>query len=130
MKIKFICIIILTILTTSILSSNVYAGEIIREIFNQVESWDTTGRANKGTTLDTRDLNDLSDRIFSLFLAVGTVIAVIVGAILGIQFMTAGINKKVEVQQALMGYVISCIIMFSAFGIWRLILLVMGNVTG
>ena len=75
--------------------------------------------------MDTDKLKDASSDIFNIFLGVGTGIAVIVGAILGIQFMTAGIDAKVKVQEALVGYVISCAVLFGAFGIWKLVILFM-----
>ena len=42
--------------------------------------------------------------------------------------MTAGIDKKVEVKQALFPYFISCIVLFGAFGIWKLVITIMNEV--
>lgn len=80
-------------------------------------------------TTDTSKLKQASSDIFNVFLAVGTAVAVIVGAILGIQFMTAGIDRKVEIKQALFPYVISCIVLFGAFGIWKLVITIMNEIT-
>ena len=62
-----------------------------------------------------------------MLLAVAFGIAVIVGAILAVQFMTAGINKKVEVKEALFPYLISCGVVFSAMGIWKLVVTIMSD---
>ena len=56
------------------------------------------------------------------------IVAVLVGAILGIQFMTAGIDKKVEVKQALFPYIVSCVVMFGAFGIWKLMVMILNGI--
>ena len=52
-----------------------------------------------------------------------TATAIIIGGILGIQFMTAGIDKKVQVKESLYPYIISCVIVFGSLGIWRLVIL-------
>lgn len=78
--------------------------------------------------MNTTTLASGSETIFNALFAVGTGIAVIVGAILGIQFMTAGIDKKVEVKQALYPYIISCVVLFGAYGIWKLVVTIMNEV--
>ena len=105
-----------------ILSQNIFA---LGEIFSQGEDWTTTGKANTDTTLNTENLQNLSGQIYNLLLAVATVVAVVVGAILGIQFMTAGIDKKVEVKQSLFPYLISCVVVFGSLGIWKLVVTIM-----
>lgn len=122
MKVKCI-IIILSVFV--ILSSNVYA---LSDIFSDAEGFITTGQAHTDGTIDTTQLQNASDEIYNTFLAIGTVIAVIVGAILGIQFMTAGIDSKVKVKESLVAYVVSCIVLFGAFGIWKLVVIIMGQI--
>lgn len=124
---KIIKISILILFILFLLSSKVFALE---DWFTQAEDFVDDGKTNaeQGYTIDTIKVDSGSDLIFNALLAVGTVVAVIVGAILGIQFMTAGIDKKVEVKQAIFPYIISCVIMFGAFGIWKLVVTIMNNV--
>ena len=110
-----------------ILSTNIFAGSI-SEIFSTADSWTATGKANVNQTMDTTELKSTSDIIYNVFLAIGVAVAVIVGAILGIQFMTAGIDKKVQVKEALLPYVISCIVVFGSFGIWKLTVNILSSV--
>lgn len=122
MKLK--CIITILIIFV-ILSSDVYA---LSDIFSDAEGFITTGESHTSGTMDTSQLQDASGKIYNVFLAIGTAIAVIVGAILGIQFMTAGIDTKVKVKESLVAYVISCIVLFGAFGIWKLVVIIMGSI--
>lgn len=124
---KIIKISILILFILFLLSSKVFA---LGDWFTQAEDFVDDGKTNaeQGYTIDTIKVDSGSDLIFNALLAVGTVVAVIVGAILGIQFMTAGIDKKVEVKQAIFPYIISCVIMFGAFGIWKLVVTIMNNV--
>ena len=110
------------------LSQNVFALE---QIINVGEDWVSTGKevaANDKLTLSTKLLKEKSSAIYNLFLAAATIIAVIVGAILGIKFMTAGIDQKVEVKQALFPYLISCTVVFGSFGIWKLVVVIMSEI--
>ncbi len=116
---------ILAIIIIFVLSSNIFA---VSDIFTTAKSWIKTGKSNAGTTIDTSQLKDTSDIIYNVFLGIGTAVAVIVGAILGIQFMTAGVDKKVEVKQALVPYVISCIVLFGSFGIWKLVVTILKGI--
>ena len=113
---------ILRILTISfciifILTSNAFA---IGAIKNQGDNFIEKGKQNAGTTMNTTLLKDASSNVYNMLLIVATGVAVIVGAILGIKYMTAGINEKTDVKASLLPYMISCIIVFGSLGIWKL----------
>ena len=65
-------------------------------------------------------LNETSNLIFNTLLAIAIVIAVVVGMVLGIQFMMAGAEGKAKIKEMLIPYVVSCVVVFGAFGIWNL----------
>lgn len=100
-----------------LLTSNAFA---IGDTKKQGDDFMNIGKANVGSTMDTDNLKDASSKVYNLLLAVATGTAVIVGAILGIKYMTAGINEKTDVKASLLPYMISCIIVFGSLGIWRL----------
>ena len=107
-----------------LLSSNVFA---LGDTFSMAEDWESKGKENTKLTMDTSKLQDGSKKLYNMLLAVAVGVAVIVGAILAVQFMTAGINKKVEVKEALFPYLISCGVVFSAMGIWKLVVTIMSD---
>lgn len=127
-KCKILRIIILICFILLILSSRIFA---LGDWINQAEEFliDAKKEAEYGYTMNTTTLAQGSEVIFNALLAVGTGVAIIVGAIMGIQFMTAGIDKQVEVKQALYPYIISCVILFGAFGIWKLVITIMDSIT-
>lgn len=119
---------ILILFLILILSPKIYAlGTWMSEAEGFID--DGKKKTEEGSTLDTTELKNGSDTIFNALLAIGTVVAVIVGAILGIQFMVSGIEKKVEIKRALFPYIISCTILFGALGIWKFIIEIMKNIT-
>ena len=70
-------------------------------------------------------MKENSAKIYNILLIAGTAIAVIVGAILGIQFMTGSLEQKVKVKESLIPFVVGCIVVFGAFGIWKLVILLL-----
>ena len=73
-------------------------------------------------------IKTVSDQIYNILLAIGTVIAGIIGAILGIQFMVGSMDEKAKVKESLIPFVIGCVIIFGAFGIWKLIATILQDV--
>ena len=122
---KILKIGIISFFIVLLLSQNVFA---LGEIFSTADDWLDTGSNHTNTTMDTTNLRNISGDIYNIFLAAATGVAVIVGAILGIQFMTAGIEKKVEVKQALFPYLVSCVIVFGSIGIWKLIVTILSDI--
>lgn len=55
-----------------------------------------------------------------MFFIVAVCLSVIIGAILGIQFMMASAEDKAKVKEALVPYFVGCIVVFGSYGIWRL----------
>ena len=122
--IKLSKIFIICILLIIILSGRAFA---IGQTLTMGESWRQLGRENADRTIDTSLLQENSNKIYNLLLAVAVGTAVIVGAILAIRFMTAGIDKKVEVKESLIPYLISCAVVFGALGIWKMVVQIMGD---
>ena len=122
---KILKITLISIFIIILLSQNIFA---IGQIFSIGDDWLNTGKDHTNVTMDSKDIKDLSGNIYNMFLAVATGVAVIVGAILGIQFMTAGIDKKVEVKQSLFPYLVSCIVVFGSMGIWKLIVTILADI--
>jgi len=73
-----------------------------------------------GISVKKDELKDTSNVLYNLLLGVGMVAAVVVGLILGIKFMVTSVNERAEIKNALIAYVVGCIVVFGAFGIWKL----------
>lgn len=56
----------------------------------------------------------------------GTIIAVLVGAVLGIKIMVATVEEKAKIKELMVPYIVGCIVMFSAFTIWKIVVTI-GN---
>ena len=65
-------------------------------------------------------LKATSDFLFNSLLSIALVLAVIIGIIIGIKFMVASVEEKAKVKEALIPYVIGCVVVFGAFSIWSI----------
>ena len=84
--------------------------------------------ANTENTISQSSLKNTIDLIYNILLAVGIIVAVVAGAILGVQFMVASADGKAELKERLVPYVVGCVVIFGAFGIWKLVITIAGNV--
>lgn len=66
-----------------------------------------------------KEVKRINSDIYGILLMLGTVLAVIIGAILGIQLMWGSVEQQVKAKEMLMPYVLGCIVVFGAFGIWK-----------
>ena len=77
--------------------------------------------SGKNDKIDRESLAELSGIIYNIALQIGIAIAVIMGLTLGIQFMLTGVDGRADVKKALTVYIIGCVVIFGAFGIWKLV---------
>lgn len=70
--------------------------------------------------INTTNLTDVSNDIYNILLGVGIVVAVIVGAVLGIHFIFGSVEGKAKIMEALVPYIVGCFVVFGAFGIWKI----------
>lgn len=84
--------------------------------------------AGNSITVDKDQLTSASDEIYNTLTSIGMIVAVIVGMILGITYMITGAVDKAKVKESIMPYLLGCIVIFGAFGIWKLVINVMNGV--
>lgn len=83
--------------------------------------------ADTNNTIDQGSMKSTIDLIYNILLALGLVAAVATGTILGVQFMMASADGKAAVKEKLIPYTVGCVVIFGAFGIWKLVMIVIGT---
>ena len=94
-----------------------YAADTVDDVMSGAKGFLDKGQ---DVVIEGTKLQATSNFIYNLLLAIAIVVAVIVGMILGIQFMMAGIDEKAKLKETLIPYVAGCVVVFGAFGIWKL----------
>lgn len=56
-----------------------------------------------------------------MLLGIGIFVTLIVGVVLGMRLMFASVENKAKSKEALMIYIIGCVIIFGSVGIWRIL---------
>ena len=90
---------VLLIITLLICSTNIVQATTITNIIEGADNFINNGSST--STISGDKLKELSDTIYNVLLIIGTVIAVIIGAILGIQFITGSVEQKAKVKELL-----------------------------
>ena len=113
-------IMVIFIILFNLFIPNAYAGPL-QDIMNRAEGFVNNGE-NGGNVINNDALKEGSNTLYNILLVIGIAVAFIWGIVLGIQFVTGSLGEKADVKKDLIIYVIGCIIIFGAFGIWRLLL--------
>ena len=127
-------LLILVLIITMFNTGNIYATDTtdktggIDEVINGADDFLNAGKGSE-EVIDQNALVDASKDLSNILFVVGMAIALIVGIILGIKFMLASVEEKAEIKEALIAYVLGCVVIFGAFGIWKLVVTIMNGVT-
>ncbi len=123
-KILISMMLVISIITLNIHS--VYASDTtventtLGDIIEGAQGFIEAGKTEE-EKISQENLQKLSNMIYNILLVLGIIIAIILGAILGIKFMTEGVEGQIEVKKALIPYVIGCVVVFGAFTIWKIV---------
>ena len=94
-----------------------------------ISGGDSFIQAGKGGSaqIDKGSLQNASSSIYNILLICGVIIAVLIGSIMGIKFMIDSVEEKAEIKAALVPFAIGCIVVFGAFGIWKIVVTIGNN---
>ena len=133
MKTKWIIrfIIILLILLTMLSNLNIALGVKLasEDTKKNVTAEDITGGAKnfiqagskEENPLNVDNIKNVSDVVYNILLTVGIIVAVIMGLIIGMKYMTGSVSQKAETKELLTPYIVGCVIIFGAFAIWKIV---------
>lgn len=112
---KLIIIALLIVLITP----NVSFAVSLTDILHSGQNFIDEGKS-QNSVIDSVQLKNSSNSIYNILLVIGVILSVLVGAMLGIKIMWGSIEQQTKAKEALMPYVIGCVLIFGAFGIWKL----------
>ena len=113
-------IMVIFIILFNLFIPNPYAGPL-QDIMNRAEGFVNNGE-NGGNVINNDALKEGSNTLYNVLLVIGIAVAFIWGIVLGIQFVTGSLGEKADVKKNLIVYLVGCVIIFGAFGIWKLLL--------
>lgn len=96
-------------------------GTTASDIITGADDFIQSGVSDKNPTINDSDLKNMSDLLYNVLLIIAIIVAVIVGLVIAIQFITGSVAQKAKVKETLIPYIAGCIVIFGAFGIWKLV---------
>lgn len=108
----------------SLLTPKVYADSL-GDIFTKADEFVKKGQSSSATTISETSMKNMSDILYNTLLVIAIVMAVIIGMVIGIHYMTGGIAEKVKVKETMIAYVAGCIVVFGAFAIWKIVVTIL-----
>lgn len=110
--------ILITLILCAFLPNKIYAVDNIissgKDFVNKGEGQDNP--------IDEEALRDTSSYIYNVLFTIAVVLAFVIGMIIGIQFIMGSVDEKAKIKETLVPYVIGVFIIFSAFGIWKIVM--------
>lgn len=110
--------ILITLASCSFLTNKTYAVDNIissgKNFVNEGEGQDNP--------IDEKALKNTSSYIYNVLFTIAVVLAFVIGMIIGIQFIIGSVDEKAKIKETLVPYVIGVFIIFSAFGIWKIVM--------
>ena len=120
MKLKsLLIIIIIMIINIMFLNINIVQAAGIGDVITGGDNFIEAGN-NGAIVIDESKLQETSKTINNILIIVGMCTAVVISAVLGIKFMIGSVEEKAQIKDALVPFIVGCMVVFGAFGIWRI----------
>lgn len=113
----FICTLFIILLFNSFCLPRSHA---MSDIFTSGKDFLKNGNSVE-ETIKTDELKKTSDYIYNTMLGIAVMVAIIVAMVIGIQFMAASADEKAKVKEAILPFIVGCIVVFGAFTIWKIV---------
>lgn len=111
-----------------VMSPDIYAGmPNMDEIHNQANQFTDTGKQN--AAIDVNQIASIIKPLASILLGIGSVVLVVVTAVMGVKYMAATPDGRAKLKTQLIGIAISAIVLFGAYGIWEIAYTIMTELT-
>ena len=110
---KITIILIISMLILSLFNLNIAKADdvTVEDIKGGVSNFMQAGQS-QNNPLNQEGLQNVSDVVYNVLLAVGIIAAVIVGLIIGIKYMMGSVAQKAETKELLAPYIVGCVIIF------------------
>lgn len=116
-----ILVIIFTVLSIFTMYTHSVQASSLSEAIGGADDFIQSGIKDKSPAISEDNLQGMSNMLYNTLLVIATIIAVIVGLVIAIQFMTGSVGERAKIKETLIPYIAGCIVIFGAFGIWKLV---------
>ena len=112
-------ILMLTVIILFVALTNTSEAAFWTDIFRYGDNFLNTGGSQQQGVSDIGTQVIMND-LYSILFTLGVAVTVIIGGVLGIKFMLASAEDKAKVKESMIPYVIGCVVIYGALGIWKI----------
>lgn len=94
---------------------------------NFLQTGQTAATENTNAASDA-DTSEFISILYNALLTLGVIVTIAVGGVMGINFMMASAEDKAKIKESMVPYVVGSILIFGAFGIWKMFIMIFSNV--
>lgn len=106
------------------------AAITIDGMIDQGDSFISTGKSQEDIqTINGKKFNKVVKQVFRVLFTIGVAVSVVIIAIMGVKIMLGSAEEKAQIKEQMVPYVIGCGVMFGAFTIWKIAMLIAGNIS-
>lgn len=105
---------------TQSINGNILKVSSADDIISGANGFVNAGESEAQGSINQSKLVETSNSLYNILLAIAMIVAVAVGVTLGIKFMISSVEEQAKIKELLIPYVVSCIVIFGAMGIWKL----------
>lgn len=116
-----ILVIIFTVLSIFTIYTHSVQASSLSDAIGGADDFIQSGVDDDSPVISEDNLQGMSNMLYNTLLVIATIIAVIVGLVIAIQFMTGSVGERAKIKETLIPYIAGCIVIFGAFGIWKLV---------
>lgn len=116
-----ILVIIFTVLSIFTIYTHSVQASSLSDAIGGADDFIQSGVDDDSPVISEDNLQGMSNMLYNTLLVIATIIAVIVGLAIAIQFMTGSVGERAKIKETLIPYIAGCIVIFGAFGIWKLV---------
>ena len=122
-----ILVIIFTVLSIFTMYTHSVQASSLSDAIGGADDFIQSGIKDKSPAISEDNLQGMSNMLYNTLLVIATIIAVIVGLVIAIQFMTGSVGERAKIKETLIPYIAGCIVIFGAFGIWKLVVRILSQ---
>lgn len=122
-----ILVIIFTVLSIFTIYTHSVQASSLSDAIGGADDFIQSGVDDDSPVISEDNLQGMSDMLYNSLLVIATIIAVIVGLVIAIQFMTGSVGERAKIKETLIPYIAGCIVIFGAFGIWKLVVSILSQ---
>lgn len=120
--------ILLIIISIQFLFSHIVQAHSMGDIIDGAKNFLETGEALSNNVIPEASIIAVSNMLYNVLLSIGIVAAVVMSGFLGIKYMTGGVEEQVKVKESLLPFIIGCAVVFGAFTLWKLTVMLLQQI--